>query len=90
LPLDSDQAVSFYERLSDLWVETRDDLGVESAQEQAFHLALSRREVVCVRQCLLGVLRECTGNPLELELRVGMPNKIKELLSRFNELLAVP
>lgn len=87
LPLDSDQVTSFYERLLALWLEIRDSLGVEKAREHTLSITLSEQEAVCIRECLSGVLQECVGDPLELELRVGMPNAVEKLHSRFNSLL---
>jgi hypothetical protein len=87
LPLDSEQVTSLWERLLALWEEIRDALGVESAREQMICLALSRQEVICIRECLFGVLQECAGSPLELELRVGMPIDVERLHTHFSNLL---
>ena len=60
-----------YTRLASIWNELRDARGVQEARAEKLMLEMNSRELRCLHACLRGVLQECEGNPLELELRVG-------------------
>ena len=77
----------FYNRLTRIWVRLREPNSIEKARSERATLDLTSREICCLRVCLHGVLEECDGNPLELELRVGKTEDVQRLVSEL-ELMA--
>ena len=83
LVLAREEMDEIYERLSASWIAIRDEKGVEEARCESLLISLTSQEVSFLKLCLNAVLKECDGNPLELELRCGKTEDVQRLVSKL-------
>ena len=74
-------------RLCGIWKELLAEYGYEQARSAHVSFDVTFRELDCLKLCLTGVLDECDGNPVELEVRVGEVDDVRRLLQQL-ELVA--
>lgn len=86
LAMSSEEMSDFYRKLGASWIGIRDKVGVEQALETSVTATFSQREISCLIKCLTGVLYECDGDPLELELRVGKLEDVKYIAKQLEQM----
>ncbi len=83
----SEEMDAFYDRLAAIWVRLRDENGVEKARSEEVMIELTSQESRCLSLCVQGVLDECSGDPVELEVRVGNTQDVQRLADTLSLLL---
>jgi hypothetical protein len=81
LVLSEEELEHLYDLFSQAWLVARDNVGVEGAKMTMLDVQLTSVQLDCLKQCLIAALDECTGNKLELEIRVGTLPNVQSLLA---------
>ena len=81
-----DELNALYDSLKNIWAVRSRKVHSATSPEVGMEFEISTRELVCLLQCVRGVLRECAGNPTELEIRVGSLDDVMRLANRLTTL----